>query len=378
MTAVHAPRAGRLVLLLLLVSACAAALVTAATPAHALGSWIHDGAITCDSCHAGGASDASCTSCHEGFASVPGRTCWSCHAPGSDTSALSSSSEACGQECHLYRQLYKDYVTPYEHGADPHLGSAPPYGVCLDCHAVSASPLDPADSPHHAGVAVEAPSCTDCHNGTLASKQPTHVKFECTACHAGMNRPAVPASCTTCHTSTTFGAKDCRSCHAEHIHNAAPNVGTCTSCHKGYQKHSGKVACTKCHASMPKLHHGQSAPKPKTCRSCHAKKHAGKAVANSKCASCHKGKAPSGKPRAQHSKSVTKKYSCGGCHSKPIHAGRSSITCRTCHKGKFHAAQKAPANSICTNCHGSAGRHSGGYRCVGCHRRAVHNRAPRA
>ena len=373
-------------------------MLAVAAPAHAFVTWAHDGIpagsgpSTCSSCHgdggSSGATNESCTAvCHPGFevdpgATVDGRfaqTCWSCHAPGADTSGLSSSSAACSQDCHLYSPTTKAFSVAYTHGTDPHLGAVAPYGACLDCHATSVGWDDPGASPHHDGVASSAPSCEYCHDGGIAGAQVSHDGAACEDCHEGMNYPAAPAACVTCHDAATFGAADCLTCHAGQVHNAAPNVGPCTSCHDGgYQQHAGGVACKTCHTNTPKAHHETAAPAVKACRSCHAMKHAGAKVSGARCADCHKGNAPSAKPRAQHSSTVTKQFVCSGCHAKKLHAKAegANTTCRSCHKGKYHAGQANVTTSACLKCHSGARGHAGGLRCVLCHKSVVHDPTP--
>jgi Zn finger protein HypA/HybF involved in hydrogenase expression len=53
-------------------------------------------------------------------------------------------------------------------------------------------------------------------------------------------------------------------------------------------------------------------------------------------------------------------------------------SCRTCHKGKYHAVQRTPLKSACTKCHRSANHHANGFQCTLCHRRAVHATRPSA
>jgi hypothetical protein len=388
---------GRRAVLAALVAWAGAALLLAgvAAPAHAFGPWIHDsvpvgpGADACYFCHGDGSADnGDCTSlCHGDFKVTPSATvsgrfatnCWSCHEPGSDTSSLSSPSAACSQDCHLYSPVFKAYIEPFSHGAEPHLGASPPYGECLDCHSTSVGISDPGSSPHHDGSDWQVPGCTDCHNGIIAGAQQSHDAAECEACHEGMDRPASPAACNQCHLATTFGTQDCLTCHADQVHNTTPSVGTCTSCHtEGYRQHAGEVSCTTCHTNAPKSHHGTAAAVAKTCRSCHAMKHAGSKVSGARCADCHKGSTPAFKPRAQHSTTVTKKYVCSGCHAKKLHASAAgaSTTCRSCHKGKYHAAQATVKSSACLTCHPRASSHAGGLACVRCHKSVVHDRTP--
>jgi hypothetical protein len=372
-------------LLVLVVAICAAAalLALAAAPADAFESWSHGG-TRCSSCHdADGPDDTDCTTCHTGFASYPGRTCWSCHAPGQDTAPFASPSSACSQGCHLYYPPRKAYETPFTHGPDPHLGAVGWGFECLDCHGTSASIADPGGSPHHSGVATAAPTCQDCHDGSLPGvpAQASHDGADCTACHEGMNIPPVPATCHSCHTQDTFGTRDCRGCHADAVHDPAPSVGSCTSCHSGYQQHAGKISCTNCHTNEIKVHHLTVAVTTKSCRSCHAKTHAGRKVANSRCASCHRGTGTGPAARAYHSARVTRSKSCRACHSKGLHAaayGSGITSCGRCHKSRFHARQARVTNSICLSCHPRARYHTVGYSCTVCHRRSRHDPTPSA
>jgi hypothetical protein len=362
--------------------ACAvtlAVLALAPSSAQARETWVHGTVVGCQ-CHFTGMVDAACTtSCHLGLASVPGQKCWSCHAPGSDTVLLSSDSEACAQECHLYeRTLYSyGYLTPYQHGAEPHFGAEPVYGGCLDCHAAGGPNGTSIESAHHSGLTLEAPSCIRCHDGVVASKQGDHGPHGCLECHVDMDRPEMPANCTACHLETTATGQECQECHLEHIH--AP-VGTCRSCHGAYFRHAAAaVDCRKCHRGSPLLHHGFEVVGATTCRTCHARGHAGTRVPGSKCSACHTGKTPLANPSAQHSRKVTRLINCRTCHTKKVvhaKATRPAYTCRTCHKSRYHSLQKKPTNATCLACHPRAAYHTGPFKCVLCHRRAVHDRTP--
>jgi hypothetical protein len=365
---------------LLAAVALALAFLGSPAPAQALDDWTHDGANTCQSCHKGTApTDAVCTECHLNFESYPDKTCWSCHAPGQETETLSAPSSACSQECHLYYKPLKSYVTPFTHGLEPHAGATGFGFECLDCHNTS-SLSSVNGSPHHIGQTTPAPTCEDCHDGSLPGvpDQPTHDGVACTSCHEGMNIPPVPSTCQRCHASSTFGSGNCASCHSGAIHDTTPNVGSCASCHSGYQKHAGEQSCAGCHTNEAKVHHVNVKITTKSCRSCHAKGHAGVKVANSRCASCHKGTGSGPAARVVHSANVTRQRVCGACHSKALHArSRSGITsCRTCHKAKFHARQPRPGNSVCLTCHSRARFHSVGFACYVCHRPALHDATP--
>jgi hypothetical protein len=283
--------------------------------------------------------------------------------------------------------------------------------------AFNASPASAFSNWQHDG----ASTCASCHS------QGTPTNATCTGCHAGFQ--AFPDdTCWNCHapgqdTSTlstpssacsqechlwneaqkaytipfTHGVNphlgstpECLNCHSAspswsdpgsspHHSGQATGFNQCGACHSSQQKHAGKVACASCHPNAEQFHLYQaSSPGFKNCTSCHTKKHAGKKIAQSKCAQCHKG--TSGRT-VQHSSKITKKYVCSGCHSKALHASRVSSavkSCRTCHGGKYHASQPTPSRTVCTRCHTRALNHANGYQCTLCHRRAVHNSRPSA
>jgi hypothetical protein len=213
------------------------------------------------------------------------------------------------------------------------------------------------------------------------------VKPQCTACHTGMNIPPQPSTCQQCHSAKTYGGKTCTSCHspsgmfaAEQVHNTKPNAHVCTRCHVGYQKHAGQVACKTCHKKATKFHHKVvSSPGFRKCTSCHAKTHAGRAIAVSKCASCHKGNRPTSKPRAQHSVKIKKLMKCSACHRQRAHASAvSRVTCKSCHGSVFHRRMPIPTSSVCYRCHPGARAHAVGYPCLVCHRGVEHNPRPSA
>ena len=259
---------------------------------------------------------------------------------------------------------------------------------------------------HDQGTPTDA-TCVACHTGYKS-----YPGLNCWSCHApGQDTSSLssPSSACSqqCHlwnsaqkqyvTPTTHGTNphvgstaDCLACHSTspsitnpgtspHHSGQATGFTQCGTCHGSLQQHDGKVACVTCHQDAQAFHLYQAdSPGFTQCGSCHTMRHAGKKIAQNKCASCHKGS--NGRP-AQHSTSVTKKYVCSGCHKMALHASRVSkavTSCRTCHSGKYHAAQRLPTRTVCTRCHASAARHADGYQCTLCHRRAVHNARPSA
>jgi hypothetical protein len=295
-------------------------------------------------------------------------------------------STGCTGTCHIMDgPAGVDYDVTFSHGATPHDGAD--YAPCLTCHRVTSSVYNANGDPHHDTLDQQVPGCTTsgCHETVANHDGVTPV---CTSCHTGMNRPAQPAVCTSCHAAATYGTQVCTGCHSETgvmhmqtVHTASPSVRACTDCHAGYQKHAGEKGCASCHTKATQFHHGVTTTAgKKTCTACHAKRHAGKAIAASKCASCHKGDAPQARPRAQHSIKISKlkRGKCGVCHTKKrTHAAAvgGSLTCQTCHRGTFHGRQAIPGSSVCSNCHGRLS-HASGYACLTCHKGVVHDPTP--
>lgn len=257
---------------------------------------------------------------------------------------------------------------------------------------------------HEQGTPTDA-TCVTCHKGFQS-----YPDMTCWSCHKpgeDTSTLSAPSSACSqeCHlwnpmmklydTPSTHGANPhlgstgaCLGCHptsigiadpgsSPHHQGTAPGFTQCGACHSSPQKHAGKVACMSCHTNATAFHAYQAdSPGFKNCGSCHSMRHAGKRVATSKCAGCHKGTA--GRP-AQHSSSVTRRLVCGGCHRQKLHASavsRAVKSCRTCHGGRYHAQQRTPGKATCTRCHSIAKRHDNGFQCTLCHRRAVHNRRP--
>ena len=118
-----------------------AAAVPRQAPARA--SYLHGGIEDCETCHMNAhtwwvPTNEHCLTCHTGFQVRRKQLlCWTCHTPGQDMSQARSDA-ACTSACHL------PDGTTVTHTAHP---DKP--GACTSCHPVSASPSDPAGSPHH-------------------------------------------------------------------------------------------------------------------------------------------------------------------------------------------------------------------------------------
>jgi hypothetical protein len=233
--------------------------------------------------------------------------------------------------------------------------------TCWSCHAPGEDTSD---------LSAPSSACSQgCHLWDSARKQ-----YNIPSTHGANPHLGSSSQCLGCHPTSPswFDAGD-----SPHHSGEAPGISDCGACHGQPQKHAGKVACTTCHSSAAAFHtFAASSPGYKKCGSCHTMRHAGKKVATSRCATCHKGS--SGRS-VQHSSSITRSRVCGGCHGQKLHARAVSNAvkdCTTCHRGRFHASQPRLGNATCERCHQVAKRHDGGFRCTLCHRRAVHATRP--
>ncbi len=262
-----------------------------------------------------------------------------------------------------------------------HDNGKPTDATCTSCHPGFVSyPDDTCWTCHYPGqdtstLSTPGTACSqECHLWNAAQKAYTIPSTHGANPHLGSS-----SACTACH-ATSVSIFDPGS--SPHHSGQATGFNDCAACHSGYQQHANKVQCTKCHTTAEAFHlYTATSPGFKNCRACHAKRHAGRAVAQSKCATCHKGTGSGPATAAQHAKSISKKRVCGSCHSQKLHASAVSKrvrNCRTCHTRKFHGAQGTPGKSACTQCHSVALRHDDGYQCTLCHRRAVHNTRPSA
>ena len=259
-------------------------------------------------------------------------------------------------------------------------------------------------------------SCHDQGQPTNATCEACHTGFQsypdkqCWSCHApGQDTEplSTPSSACSqeCHlwdpvqkqyiTPTTHGSNphlgssaECLACHqtsvniidpgsSPHHSGQATGFSSCGTCHSSPQKHAGKVACTSCHTDAQAFHLFEaSSPGFKKCGSCHTMRHAGVKVATSRCAPCHKGNSgPRGAAlQSSHQEVRVQRLP----HQEAARQRRQQVVknCRTCHRGRYHAAQRTPGKSVCTGCHSIAKRHDNGFACTLCHRRAVHAQRP--
>ena len=405
----------------------AVAALAAPAPAPAYKEWNHSTAMGKRSCAVGchaeqAPTNATCTVCHTGFTSSRTLKCWDCHEPGQATSAWQSAT-GCATTCHRWTGTTEkpSYTTTFSHGATPHVGasSAP----CTTCHGVSAGPASPGTSQHHDAVDSPAPVCTTCHDGTHAAAKTSHAgtATTCAACHAGHDRPAMPASCLTCHSSASHpeakqivftSEMSCTNarCHgAAAVHTATPALPkTCSTCHTAHYQALG--GCQTCHPNPQTVHHGTATARPLAdCAGCHdggiASAPAGHGAYGTNCASCHSGMdRPSGDCSSCHvgrtgtttpQITYTNTLACAdaGCHGKVVNHGATPISaapCSTCHTAHYqalggcqtchpnpqtvhHGTATARPLADCAGCHDGgiasapAGHGAYGTNCASCH-----------
>ena len=275
----------------------------------------------------------------------------------------------------------RDYTTPFTHGAaaSPRrrrlrqdLPRLPP-----DQHLDRRSRRQPASQRRQT---TPPPTCEDCHNGVDAGAQadarrrPVHVvphRHEHPA-GAGHVQP-VPPGQDLRHAQTASRATPLRCTTPTRSRRPAPTA-TATATRSTPARSRASPATR---ASPPSTTGSPTTTTVKNCRSCHAKRHAGKNVAQSKCATCHKGTGTGPAAKAQHSTHASPRAtSCSACHSQRLHAsalGSGITSCRTCHKGKFHAGQRTPPQQRVHGLPRARRPARQRVRCALCHRSAVHN-----
>ena len=333
------------------------------TPASAVSN--HDSVTpVCTACHTNmdrPAQPGSCLTCHSSVAHPEAKQI-------SFTNNVSCSAAAC-------------------HGASVRHDSTPALGkTCTDCHTAhyqslgSCTKCHTAGQAYHHGTATATPlvNCASCHDGTPASAKANHdsVAPVCTACHTGMNKPAIPASCNTCHLAASFGAGSCTSssCHTSaSVHTATPGLGkVCTDCHttQASGHFTGLGSCTTCHTNVAGYHHLGAPTTPiEDCSTCHDGTPASAKTNHdglTDCESCHSGM---DKP--------TMPANCTGCHSSVAHpeakqiAYTNDLACANaaCHGAGIQHDATPALGTTCTDCHTAqaTGHNEGFGTCTSCH-----------
>jgi hypothetical protein len=199
-----------------------------------------------------------CAVCHTGM-NKPPSDCLACHdkAQGGVPAVVYTNDLTCGDaRCHTMVPSHSG--TPIKNVACTtcHTGHYEGHGACATCHT------DPQSFHHGTAHATPLVDCTTCHDGTIVPAKKSHAGQSCAACHTGMTKPPVPATCQKCHDAQTFGAALCTACHSatgtigkETVHATDPAATVaCTTCHAKHFQDLG--ACSSCHGSHAQTHHG--------------------------------------------------------------------------------------------------------------------------
>lgn len=212
----------------------------------------HDGSVA--TARAGHQTTASCTVCHTAGMTTPDvpAVCITCHDVGSPATATCLQSG-----CHTSAALHsRQAPTPADCTAGGcHTAHFQAIATCTVCHTDRAGY-------HHRGVkATPLAACSACHDGSVAAAKQAHSGLACASCHTGMDRPAQPATCRSCHDWQPVGTAACTTCHSvggslarDQAHSLTPGSGTtCTTCHRSHYADLG--ACKTCHGAYVGTHH---------------------------------------------------------------------------------------------------------------------------
>ena len=227
--------------------------------------------------------------------------------PASPPPTLSTPSSACSQECHLWNSIQKQYITPFTHGTNPHLGLHP--GV----------PRLPLHQPRHRRPGLEPAPQRPGHGVQPVRRLPL------------------------------FAAEARRQGRLRQLPHQRAGVPPLPGRQPGLQEL--RLAATPC--ATPARRSRRASARPAT-----------------RAATAARPSTPRRSPGSSSAAAATAR------RCTPPGSARPCSSCRTCHGGKYHAAQKTPSRNVCTRCHGRALNHANGYQCTLCHRRAVHNSRP--
>jgi hypothetical protein len=229
---------------------------TGATPLGACAACHNDTIAAAPPAHVGFAAD--CAACHSGM-DRPNGACLACHdkAQGGVPAVVSTNDLTCGDAaCHGRVKNHSGTPINAAACATCHAAHYASLGTCATCHP------DPRRFHHGTTTATPLAACAGCHDGTVASAKQGHAGLRCAACHSGMARPPVPATCQTCHDAQRFGDGSCTTCHSatgaigrETVHAVDPAATvSCDRCHQRHYEDLG--TCESCHAGYAETHHG--------------------------------------------------------------------------------------------------------------------------
>lgn len=398
--------------------------------------------VACQSCHQPHEESQvidtpTCLSCHAVYKPTdlknPGhQSCMQCHRPHEWRNEFTQ--EFCTQ-CHTQTNNVMEHLFPF-HPKEcsschtPHLQLNAQTSQCMDCHKGSNWNYAPAGIPAKHAECVTCHSqtdwsfkginnCASCHAQKIYGQSaiPASVPRghqQCLTCHPphNWNKPAVPASCASCHPAVakqTIVAKkhDCTMCHTPH-NPTFKGWQSCATCHHTAVENSTgiqyKENCALCHnphtwkIDLPKPNNADLArvldvsieeieklkedkvkfeftkeqlqvmhtiQKSNFCASCHSDQqelgNATSAQIKADCALCHNDH--TWRPEADLCLSChnpvkiesagTGMESCAYCHSSHQWNPPVPQTCETCHPAPVAAGREAGSSfkTNCANCH---------------------------
>lgn len=245
----------------------------------------HDPAkVNCNTCHGDTAPQAAKDTIAANISSVtatPQYTCKSCH-PGPHPSLehkvsnYEANSNVDCASCHATDQTKGGTDLAKLHNNN-----------CSLCHS---NPAINGTIINNNGVIDNIPTCSTCHNGTIAPAADTKHNYKhtannyttptawtsdasygCVSCHAGKDVTTLHANCNVCHSSTASATV--KSVIATNLSTNTARTGfDCTTCHSSIhnvQHQNANIACAKCHTKVASDLKTYSMSSHSTCTNCH-------------------------------------------------------------------------------------------------------------
>lgn len=415
---------------LILVVTVAGMLVPVDRASAQLGSLISPGPLARP--HASLEGVANCAKCHEQGRRVTAQKCLACHAPIAQRIARKSGvhkdvTNDC-VACHAEHAGVDGQLRPFDQASFDHATTGFPLtgkhalgarqcaachkgrsfldasSACASCHADvhkgalgancatchstqaafkgSATQFDHAKAAFALTGAHKTVACASCHAGSLYKG----VKFaSCADCHKDPHRPAMGASCTSCHTTDGWRTKsvnhartdfplvgqhakvECASCHKQPATKVTLRSDTCASCHEDVHRGTFQQDCKVCHSengwTNGRFDHN-------TTTFTLSGRHTGLA-----CEKCHRQGAGSSPARSSPAVAASRpvaparvvdfrglKSSCVSCH-EDVHQAELGASCETCHSAESFNVRSYPHRQPATF---FAGQHAA-LTCAQCH-----------
>lgn len=275
----------------------------------------------------GGHVAAPCTACHaDGVYRGRSMACFSCHQPDYQaTQAPNHQASNLPLECNQCHSTAAWAGAAFDHDVTrfPLTGSHRAI-TCLDCHADGV----------YAGRGIE---CITCHEPDYdATREPDH------------RAAAMPLDCTICHDTGTWGNLIFNHASTQFPLTGAHVHADCASCHTGGTYQGTTTTCAGCHQAdydATRAPNHQASGLPANCQQCHS------TTAWAGGSFDHSG---TGFPLTGAHLATT----CLECHGDGVYRGKPTA-CATCHQDTYDATttpnhQSAGFPTDCLACHTTA------------------------